>query len=428
MPHNPFHGLMQPGQRPSMQFQQLNQAYQSDPRRILGQTLMGQGASSAPVRTPLQGLGRLSSALVGAYLQRKAGDAQTARETEMTNQIMGMLGPNVAPGVRAAVAGNPAAAQSALMAAQFAPTTTSQLRNMGDFSAVETITTNPLTGASSSSLGTPVQRRAPTKPDVITFVNPDDPSDLRSVLTNDPQFTAVSQQLIDAGYIERPGGGTSVSVNPSINIANEKGKTFATEEAKAAVQTIKSLREQVAGESDLITRLNIADRLLEAGTETGPITNLTMPIRNLGKQLGFLNDQQIRDLNNQQVLTAAFNYIIPRMRVVGSGATSDFEARLFTSATANMGNTSQANQALVKSMQALVERRANILKAMETYAKKNNSLIGFAEFADQNVPPALKAYMTDQEYDLAVENGELKIGDLYFNGRTGTFEIYEEDA
>jgi len=53
MPHNPFHGLMQPGRQPSMQFQQLNQAYQSDPRRILGQTLMGQGASSAPVRTPV---------------------------------------------------------------------------------------------------------------------------------------------------------------------------------------------------------------------------------------------------------------------------------------------------------------------------------------------------------------------------------------
>tara|TARA_R100001443_G_scaffold47095_1_gene59794 strand:- start:194 stop:1483 length:1290 start_codon:yes stop_codon:yes gene_type:complete len=87
MPHNPFHGLMQPGRQPSMQFQQLNQAYQSDPRRILGQALMGQGASSAPVRTPLQGLGRLSSALVGAYLQRKAGDAQTAREDEFRTNL-----------------------------------------------------------------------------------------------------------------------------------------------------------------------------------------------------------------------------------------------------------------------------------------------------------------------------------------------------
>jgi len=77
--------------RPSFQFQQLNQAYQSDPRRILGQTLMGQGASSAPVRTPLQGLGRLSSALVGAYLQRKAGDAQTAREDQFSSQLANAL-------------------------------------------------------------------------------------------------------------------------------------------------------------------------------------------------------------------------------------------------------------------------------------------------------------------------------------------------
>jgi len=77
--------------RPSMQYQQLNQAFQSDPRRILGQTLMGQGASSAPVRTPLQGLGRLSSALIGAYLQRRAGDAQVERESEYSNQLANAL-------------------------------------------------------------------------------------------------------------------------------------------------------------------------------------------------------------------------------------------------------------------------------------------------------------------------------------------------
>ena len=52
---------------------------------------MGQGASSAPVRTPLQGLGRLSSALVGAYLQRKAGDAQVEREGEYRTQLASAL-------------------------------------------------------------------------------------------------------------------------------------------------------------------------------------------------------------------------------------------------------------------------------------------------------------------------------------------------
>ena len=77
--------------RPSMRYQQLNQAFQSDPRRILGQALMQQGASAAPVRTPLQGLGRLSSALVGAYLQRKAGDAQVERETAYQTRLQNAL-------------------------------------------------------------------------------------------------------------------------------------------------------------------------------------------------------------------------------------------------------------------------------------------------------------------------------------------------
>ncbi len=421
MAHTPFHGLMQPARQPSMQFQQLNQAFQSDPRRILGQALQQQGASSAPVRTPLQGLGRLSSALVGAYLQRKAGDAQVERETAMTDQIMGMLGPNVSPNVRAAVAANPAAAQTALLAAQFAPTTSSELVNLGDFTGVQTTQTNPLTQQTSSTIGNLVQPRAPAKQDFVTLVNPQDPTKMETLALGDARI----QTLLSEGYVERQGGGTSVSVNPTIAMGNEQQSEFMKAAATSAAKRIEELGKQVQSESDLITRLNIADQLLEAGTETGPITNITMPIRNLGKQLGFLNDEQIRDLNNQQVLTAAFNYIIPRMRVAGSGATSDFEARLFSSATANMSNTPEANKALVKSMQALVQRRADILKAMEKFAKENNSLIGFAEFADENVPPALKAYMTDGEYDQAVEDGELKNGDLYFNGLLGTFEIYE---
>jgi hypothetical protein len=79
---------------PSFRFKALNPAFQSDPRRILGQQLQQQGLSSAPVQTPLQGLGRLSSALVGAYLQKGAIDRQVARESDyqdkLTNALSGM--------------------------------------------------------------------------------------------------------------------------------------------------------------------------------------------------------------------------------------------------------------------------------------------------------------------------------------------------
>jgi hypothetical protein len=76
---------------PSFRYKALNPAYQSDPRRILGQQLMQQGSSSAPVQTPLQGLGRLSSALVGAYLKKGAIDRQVAREGEYQDQLSNAL-------------------------------------------------------------------------------------------------------------------------------------------------------------------------------------------------------------------------------------------------------------------------------------------------------------------------------------------------
>ena len=96
--------VLRPRAMPTFQFQRLNPAFQSDPRRILGQQLMGQGASTGPVRTPLQGLGRLSSALVGAYLQRNALDAQVQREDayrDSLTQALGGLDLGNVPGLQA---------------------------------------------------------------------------------------------------------------------------------------------------------------------------------------------------------------------------------------------------------------------------------------------------------------------------------------
>jgi hypothetical protein len=309
-----------------------------------------------------------------------------------------------------------------MLTSAVSPTTQAFTQPVGQGGAMAygTKSVNPLTGQESTSISGIYKPTRPQKQDFVTLVNPNDATDVRTLELGSSEIP----DLLSKGFVERQGAGSNISINtgPTQTVFQEKS-------AEAAVKTISDLRNQVQTESDLVTRLNIADQLLEAGTETGPITNITMPLRNLGRQLGFLNDEQARQLNNQQILTASFNYIIPRMRVVGSGATSDFEARLFSSATANMGNTPEANKALVKSMQALVERREKLLQAMEKYASDpdlgNGTLVGFSEYADQNVPPALKAYMSDNEFDSAVESGELTRGDLYFNGLTGTFEIYE---
>ena len=151
---------LRPRAMPTFGFQRLNPAYQSDPRRIMGQALAQQGASSAPVRTPLQGLGRLSSALVGAYLQRNALDAQAQREAQATEALMGALPENVSPQIRAMVQAAPGTFEPAMMSALLQPTTTSSVVDQGDMAFVQNTTTSPLTGAQSTNIGSLVQRRA----------------------------------------------------------------------------------------------------------------------------------------------------------------------------------------------------------------------------------------------------------------------------
>jgi hypothetical protein len=157
---NPRQMLGLGGTRPSMQYQQLNQTYQSDPRRILGEALMGQGTSTAPVRTPLAGLGRLSSALVGAYLQRKAGDELSARETKMTDAILGGLPEALQnnPLIRA----NLPAVSGAATAALLQPQTSQSIVDQGDLAYVQTDTQGPFSTTPTSSIGGLIQRRAPT--------------------------------------------------------------------------------------------------------------------------------------------------------------------------------------------------------------------------------------------------------------------------
>ena len=162
--------VLRPRAMPTFQFQRLNPAFQSDPRRILGQQLMGQGASTAPVRTPLQGLGRLSSALVGAYLQRNALEGQAQREAQATEALMGMLPENVSPQVRAAVQAAPGSFEPALMASMLQPTTTSEIVDQGDMAFVQT-TTQPVIGPESTAITGLTQRRAGAAP--VSMFNPE---------------------------------------------------------------------------------------------------------------------------------------------------------------------------------------------------------------------------------------------------------------
>ena len=82
---------MAQGQGPSFQFQDLNRAFQLDPRNTLSNTLLERGMSGGPVRTPLEGIGRLSQSLVGAMLQKRALDRLEGQETTRQQNLQTAL-------------------------------------------------------------------------------------------------------------------------------------------------------------------------------------------------------------------------------------------------------------------------------------------------------------------------------------------------
>ena len=148
---------------PSFRFQQLNSAYQSDPRRILGQQLNQAGVSAAPVATPLQGLGRLAQALVGAKLQRDAIDAQAKREDDLTNQITSMIPENANPNMRSYALAFPGAFSNALASNLLQPTTSSEVVNLGgNLKGVQTTQTGPF-GRTSTAISNLTQIKPETQ-------------------------------------------------------------------------------------------------------------------------------------------------------------------------------------------------------------------------------------------------------------------------
>lgn len=90
-PQQPMAQPMAQGQGPSFQFQDLNRAFQLDPRNTLSNALLQQGMRGGPVRTPLEGIGRLSQSLVGAMLQKRALDRLEGQETTRQQNLQTAL-------------------------------------------------------------------------------------------------------------------------------------------------------------------------------------------------------------------------------------------------------------------------------------------------------------------------------------------------
>ena len=329
---------LRPRAMPTFGFQRLNPAYQSDPRRIMGQALAQQGASSAPVRTPLQGLGRLSSALVGAYLQRNALDAQAQREAQATEALMGALPENVSPQIRAMVQAAPGTFEPALMSALLQPTTTSNIVDQGDLAFVQNKTTTPLTGAENISIGSVVQRRAAP----VTFTTlTDQQAKAEGLDTSKGQ----RYQRSTTGNIKQIGGTPAVT-NVTVDMAKESGKSV--------IEKFENLETAASASRTAVSNADRMLALLDEGIQTGFGAEAGLTFQKIGQ---FFNpDYAVKDVaGRENFLSAANELVLPRVKQLGYNPT-DADLRFINQASPQLSKSIAGNKLMLQTI-LIVEAR-----------------------------------------------------------------------
>ena len=212
---------------------------------------------------------------------------------------------------------------------------------------------------------------------------------------------------------------------PLVNI-DSSNRQFEQEAAKLAIKTVEDERKNVAAGRDIDDRLIVLEKSID-NVDTGALEELKLPFKKLGAALNILPADELEQLNQQELFQSFTGFIIPRMRVVGSGATSDREIELFKSAVPTIGNTKEGNKLLIGGLRAITKYNKERLRLMENYVNKNKTIFGFEEFADAELGSLYKSFYTSNEYENLVKNEIIKEGDFVFNGVTGQFIIIDKE-
>jgi hypothetical protein len=218
---------------------------------------------------------------------------------------------------------------------------------------------------------------------------------------------------------------------PLVTIDQKQETEFQKEATKSAFRTLEKAQQEVNQFVDIEGRLNILQKQLEGGElETGIFEEMKVPFQRLAAGLNILPEDELKKLGSKELFTRTVNYIVPRMRVAGSGSTSDTEVQLFRESAPSLQLEEGGNLLIVGGMSAVAKHNRERLKLMEKYMQDeklgDGDLVGFGEYADKTLGPVFKSYDNDS-FDKQVKEGKLKAGDFVYDGVYNEFRILTDD-
>jgi len=257
-----------------------------------------------------------------------------------------------------------------------------------------------------------------------------------------PDQTTLEKNLIAAGlkpgtpeYQEAVASYLSKSTSPSVTVdMGAGGNEFKKASIEYSFKRLGNEDKAIASMSVIENELDTIQNLIEGGAETGRITEALIPIQQLLAEAGLVSDEELDKLAAKELLQRSISRIIPNMRVEGSGSTSNYEMAEFQKAAPSFARTPEGNRKIAAGMLQGIRYVRDRRRLMDDYMKDeelgDGALIGFDRWADEKQGKVFKSFNADDPdaldaYKKAYQDGQIKVGDLIFNGKEYIFVTKE---
>lgn len=223
--------------------------------------------------------------------------------------------------------------------------------------------TDPATTPEQRALGLKIYE---TKNDKKETFSPMSAEDAKKAL-GDAYDSSKAYQRGAHGKIEPIGGSL-------VNITNQTEAGFSKQLGEQDAKRIGEFQENTRVVLDTAAKVQQVNELLSR-TYTGPAGNTAQAFfKALGAIPGF--EKYADSANVGTAAQAIISELTPRMRVPGSGATSDYEMRVFGAALPNLLNLPGGNELVSAYWQKIADRSLQIQGIAEKYAREKKALTG----------------------------------------------------
>ncbi len=251
-------------------------------------------------------------------------------------------------------------------------------------------------------------------------------------ITSKDGRTALAKDMADLYPNLTPG--SSQYAEQALKLAQSKSGTYDSTKdfLKSDIGRVDKMFEQVNTQKDVNA---VYDRMLAIANnpnfESGKIAELQMPFKRLLVASGMLTEEQAQTFTLQELFETEQSFITPRMRPPGSGASSDFEQKLYASASATLGKTQNVNRLILYARSTygkLSEVRTNYY---DEYLRDNQELPlnkvnkDFDEYLRNNQDVLAEIVGTsnivnsEEDFKNLIKSGQVQVGDVFFTNIKG---------